>query len=61
MENVRFEVAIEGKVQKFNSFPKAKEEYDNLKAEGNWEAVLRMVVEGAKPLYWNDRSAAFIA
>ena len=61
MENVRFEVAIEGKVQKFNSFPKAKKEYDNLRAEGNWEAVLRMVVEGERPLYWNDRSAAFIA
>ena len=57
--NIHFEVATEGFCQCFNNFNEARDEYYALKECGFYEVVLRKVVEGKCPTYWNDEYSAF--
>lgn len=57
-----FIVAIEGIAYWFNSFDEALEEYEQLKALGYHEAVLRKhSPDYARPLYYNDKAKCFFA
>lgn len=60
INNIHFEVAIEGVVYYYNNFNDARDEYYELVECGFYEAVLRRVCEGKQTVYWNDRSYAFI-
>ena len=60
INNIHFEVAIEGVVYCYNNFNEARDEYYELVECGFYEAVLRRVYEGEKTVYWNDRSCCFM-
>lgn len=57
-----FVVAIEGTAYHFESFAKALEKYQELKALGYYEAVLRKhSSEYVRPLVYSDKAKCFFA
>jgi hypothetical protein len=57
-----FVVAIEGSVFYFTGFTKAFEKYQELKAQGYYEAVLRKhSPDYTRPLIYSDRAKCFFA
>ena len=57
-----FIVAIEGVAYQFNNFAEAREEYEELKAIGYHEAVLRKhSPDYDRPLIYSDRAHGFFA